>query len=69
LDQELIGINKTRVVKIQYYFANNDVEDLTFFVNQTHHFHESNLEKKKLEFKSIVWRGDEPNFNIRVGYF
>jgi len=59
-DQELIGINKTLCSKINITFANNDVEDLTFFVEPDGTiFTESNLEEELRILKGMVWRGDE----------
>lgn len=59
-DQELIGINKTVCSKINITFANNDVEDLTFFVEPDGTiFTEANLEAEQRILKGMVWRGDE----------
>lgn len=59
-DQELIGINKTLCSKINITFANNDVEDLTFFTEPDGTiFTESNLEVELRILKGMVWRGEE----------
>ncbi len=59
-DQELIGIDKTLCSKINITFANNDVEDLTFFVEPDGTiFTESNIEEELRILKGMVWRGDE----------
>ncbi len=59
-DQELIGINKTVCSKINITFANNDVEDLTFFVEPDGTiFTEGNLAEEQRILKGMVWRGDE----------
>lgn len=59
-DQELIGINKTVCSKINITFANNDVEDLTFFVDPDGTiFTEGNLAAEQRILKGMVWRGDE----------
>ncbi|MDP5231715.1 MAG: OstA-like protein [Cellulophaga sp.] len=59
-DQELIGINKTLCSKINITFANNDVEDLTFFTEPDGTiFTESNLEIELRILKGMVWRGEE----------
>jgi hypothetical protein len=59
-DQELIGINKTVCSKINITFANNDVEDLTFFVEPDGTiFTEGNLAAEQRILKGMVWRGGE----------
>lgn len=59
-DQELIGINKTLCSKINITFANNDVEDLTFFTEPDGTiFTETNLEEELRILKGMIWRGDE----------
>jgi hypothetical protein len=59
-DQELIGINKTICSKINITFNNNDVEDLTFFVDPDGDiFPEKDLEEELRILKGMVWRGDE----------
>jgi hypothetical protein len=59
-DQELIGINKTVCSKINITFANNDVEDLTFFVEPDGTiFTEGNLAAEQRILKGMVWRGVE----------
>ena len=59
-DQELIGINKTICSKINITFVNNDVEDLTFYVDPDGDiFPEKDLEEELRILKGMVWRGDE----------
>ncbi|QXP55496.1 OstA-like protein [Cellulophaga sp. HaHa_2_95] len=59
-DQELIGINKTICSKINITFVNNDVENLTFYVDPDGDiFPEKDLEEELRILKGMVWRGDE----------
>ncbi|MFI8604464.1 OstA-like protein [Cellulophaga baltica] len=59
-DQELIGINKTICSKINITFVNNDVEDLTFYVDPDGDiFPEKDLEEELRILKGMAWRGDE----------
>ncbi|ADV50015.1 protein of unknown function DUF1239 [Cellulophaga algicola DSM 14237] len=59
-DQELIGINKTICSKINITFNENDVEDLTFYVDPDGAiFPEKDLEEELRILKGMVWRGDE----------
>ncbi|QXP52181.1 OstA-like protein [Cellulophaga sp. HaHa_2_1] len=59
-DQELIGINKTICSKINITFINNDVEDLTFYVDPDGDiFPEKDLEEELRILKGMAWRGDE----------
>lgn len=59
-DQELIGINKTICSSIRITFANNDIEDLTFFTNPDGDiFPEKDLPVESRKLKGFIWRGDE----------
>ncbi len=59
-DQELIGIDKTICSKIRLLMANNDIEDITFFVNPDGDiFPEKDLPIESRKLKGFVWRGDE----------
>ena len=59
-DQELIGINKTKCSKINITFANNDVEDLTFFTNPDGEISpEKDMPEETRILEGMVWRGDE----------
>ena len=59
-DQELIGINKTICSKINITFANNDVEDLTFFQEPDGNiFPEVDLPEDSRILEGMLWRGDE----------
>lgn len=59
-DQELIGIDKTICSKIRLIMANNDIEDITFFVNPDGDiFPEKDLPVESRKLKGFVWRGDE----------
>ncbi|WP_158976098.1 OstA-like protein [Cellulophaga sp. L1A9] len=59
-DQELIGINKTICSKINITFNENEVEDLTFYVDPDGSiFPEKDLEEELRILKGMVWRGDE----------
>ena len=59
-DQELIGIDKTICSKIRLLMANNDIEDITFFVNPDGDiFPETELPVESRKLKGFVWRGDE----------
>ena len=59
-DQELIGINKTICSKIRMHMLNNDIDDLTFFVNPDGDiFPEKDLPVDSRKLKGFIWRGDE----------
>ncbi|WP_108423509.1 OstA-like protein [Flagellimonas amoyensis] len=59
-DEELIGIDKTICSKIRLIMANNDIEDITFFVNPDGDiFPEKDLPVESRKLKGFVWRGDE----------
>lgn len=59
-DQELIGINKTKCSKINITFANNDVEDLTFFTEPNGEISpEKDMPEESRILAGMVWRGDE----------
>ncbi|TAI49332.1 OstA-like protein [Flagellimonas allohymeniacidonis] len=59
-DQELIGIDKTICSKIRLVMANNDIEDITFFVNPDGDiFPDKDLPVESRKLKGFVWRGDE----------
>ncbi|MEM8848330.1 MAG: OstA-like protein, partial [Bacteroidota bacterium] len=59
-DQELIGIDKTICSKIRLLMANNDIEDITFFVNPDGDiFPEKDLPVESRKLKGFIWRGDE----------
>ncbi|RIV45466.1 OstA-like protein [Flagellimonas pelagia] len=59
-DEELIGIDKTICSKIRLLMANNDMEDITFFVNPDGDiFPETDLPVESRKLKGFVWRGDE----------
>lgn len=59
-DLELIGIDKTICSKIRLLMANNDIQDITFFVNPDGDiFPEKDLPVESRKLKGFVWRGDE----------
>ncbi|UII78950.1 OstA-like protein [Flagellimonas sp. CMM7] len=59
-DQELIGIDKTICSKIRLLMANNDIEDITFFVNPDGDiFPDAELPVESRKLKGFIWRGDE----------
>lgn len=59
-DQELIGIDKTICSKIRLLMANNDIEDITFFVNPDGDiFPDTDLPVESRKLKGFIWRGDE----------
>ena len=59
-DEELIGIDKTICSKINIVMANNDVEDLTFFIEPDGDiFPETELPVESRKLKGFIWRGDE----------
>ncbi|PRX54166.1 OstA-like protein [Flagellimonas meridianipacifica] len=63
-DQELIGIDKTICSKIRLLMANNDIEDITFFVNPDGDiFPEKDLPIESRKLKGFIWRGDERILN------
>ena len=63
-DQELIGIDKTICSKIRLLMANNDIEDITFFVNPDGDiFPEKDLPVESRKLKGFIWRGDERILN------
>ncbi len=62
--QELIGIDKTICSKIRLLMANNDIEDITFFVNPDGDiFPEKDLPVESRKLKGFIWRGDERILN------
>nr|WP_299343633.1 OstA-like protein [Allomuricauda sp.] len=59
-DDELIGIDKTICSKIRLVMANNDIEDITFFINPDGDiFPDKDLPLESRKLKGFVWRGDE----------
>lgn len=59
-DQELIGIDKTICSKIRLLMANNDIEDITFFINPDGDiFPDKDLPIESRKLKGFIWRGDE----------
>lgn len=59
-DEELIGIDKTICSKIRLIMADNDIQDITFFVNPDGDiFPEKDLPVESRKLKGFVWRGDE----------
>ena len=63
-DDELIGIDKTICSKIRLLMANNDIEDITFFVNPDGDiFPDKDLPLESRKLKGFVWRGDERILN------
>jgi len=59
-DEELVGIDKTICSKIRLLMANNDIEDITFFVNPDGDiFPEKDLPVESRKLKGFIWRGDE----------
>ncbi|MEO1009978.1 MAG: OstA-like protein [Bacteroidota bacterium] len=59
-EDELIGIDKTICSAIRMTIANNDVEDLTFFVNPDGDiFPEKDLPTESRKLKGFIWRGEE----------
>ncbi|MEZ4809145.1 MAG: OstA-like protein [Allomuricauda sp.] len=59
-DDELVGIDKTICSKIRLLMANNDIEDITFFVNPDGDiFPETELPVESRKLKGFVWRGSE----------
>jgi lipopolysaccharide export system protein LptA len=59
-DDELIGIDRTICSKIRIIMANNDVEDLTFFVEPDGTiFPDKDLPLEERKLKGFIWRGDE----------
>ncbi|MDF0706358.1 OstA-like protein [Muricauda sp. 81s02] len=59
-DQELIGVNKSKSSKIRLEMANNDIEDITFYVDPDGDiFPEDEWEQQSKKFKGFIWRGDE----------
>ncbi|MDT0606977.1 OstA-like protein [Croceitalea rosinachiae] len=59
-DDELIGIDKTICSKIRLFMENNDIEDITFFVNpEGDIFPEEDLPVDSRKLKGFIWRGEE----------
>ena len=59
-DNELIGINKTICSAIRMTFANNDIEEITFFTNPDGDiFPEDELPENSRKLRGFIWRGDE----------
>ena len=59
-DQELVGIDKTICSKIRLLMENNDIEDITFFINPDGNiFPEKDLPEESRKLKGFIWRGDE----------
>ncbi|WP_350290868.1 OstA-like protein [uncultured Croceitalea sp.] len=59
-DQELIGIDKTICSKIRMHMANNDIDELIFYVNPDGDiFPEKDLPVDSRKLKGFVWRGEE----------
>ncbi|GGG48982.1 hypothetical protein GCM10011414_18490 [Croceivirga lutea] len=58
--QELIGIDKTICSKIRLHMLNNDIEEITFFVNPDGDiFPEKELPVENRKLEGFIWRGDE----------
>ncbi|WP_136467225.1 OstA-like protein [Flagellimonas onchidii] len=59
-DDELVGIDKTICSKIRLEIANNDIEDITFFVDPDGDiFPDKDLPVESRKLKGFIWRGDE----------
>lgn len=59
-DDQLIGINKTICSAIRMTFANNDVDEITFFTNPDGDiFPDKDLPENSRKLKGFIWRGDE----------
>ncbi len=59
-EQELIGIDKTICSKIRLLMENNDIEEITFYINPDGNiFPEKDLPEESRILKGFVWRGDE----------
>ncbi len=59
-DDELIGIDRTICSKIRITMADNDVEDLTFYVEPDGTiFPDKDLPVEERKLKGFIWRGDE----------
>ncbi|APQ18414.1 OstA-like protein [Maribacter hydrothermalis] len=59
-DDELIGIDKTICSKIRITMEENDIEDLTFFINPEGDISpEKDIPENTRILKGFVWRGDE----------
>lgn len=59
-NQELVGINKTICSKIRLLMENNEIDDITFFVNPDGNiFPEKDLPFESRKLKDFIWRGDE----------
>lgn len=59
-DQELVGIDKTICSKIRLLMENNDINDITFFINPDGNiFPEKDLPVESRKLKGFIWRGDE----------
>ncbi len=59
-DDELVGIDKTICSKIRLEMANNDIEDITFFVDPDGDiFPDKDLPVESRKLKGFIWRGDE----------
>ena len=59
-ENELIGINKTICSAIRMTFADNDIEEITFFTNPDGDiFPEEDLPENSRKLRGFIWRGDE----------
>ncbi|PCJ98292.1 MAG: OstA-like protein [Flavobacteriaceae bacterium] len=59
-DDELVGINKTICSAIRLFMANNDIQDITFFIDPDGDiFPEKELPENSRILKGFVWHGDE----------
>jgi len=59
-DNELIGINKTICSAIRITMAENDIENITFFIDPDGDiFPEKDLPPNSRKLKGFIWRGDE----------
>ena len=59
-NNELVGINKTKSSAIRLFMANNDIEDITFFIDQDGSISpEKDFEENDRLLKGFIWRGDE----------
>lgn len=59
-DQELIGIDKTRCSKIRLLLTNNEIDDITFFIDPDGEISpENELPVEERVLKGFLWRGEE----------
>ncbi len=59
-DDELVGINKNKCSKIRLLMANNDIEDITFFIDPDGDiFPKKDMAENEKLLKGFIWRGEE----------